>query len=1065
MADREEILQAIDILKRRRSRFGEEAVATSVAVLEELLAGSHSTTPLPRAAGPSHEQTTTDQRKQVSILFAAIDGFTRLAGSSHHTEQLRRIDQLWRRLDETIEEHGGLVDKHMGDVVMGFFGVPAARENDPERAVYCALAIREGVAEFFAEERNLSNHDSPKASPTVRIGINTGSVSLGRVGSDSGYTVIGDAVNVASRLRESAREGGIYISQETFRLVEPIFRVESLGDLTIKGRRTPVTVYRVVGQRPRLFFPGSEFMTGINVPMIGREAQIRHLWSAYETIFRTGQGSVMTIVGEIGVGKSRLMGEFHRYLETVPEKLAIFLGRTDQRLMEEPFSLLRDLLAHQFEITKSDRIITVQEKLATGLEVVVGEFAADDRGKQEMIQAVARLIGFEMPDEWVPGAIMTGADDRALVSDLLIRYFEKVAASSAVMVIFLEDIHWADDDSLDFFERVAALAAHWPIMLIATTRPPFFEQRPDWPENREGIAEQLVLPPLPEADSRALVFQILQKLPDKSPAIVDLVVRSAGGNPFYIEELIKVLIEDGILLPGEPNWRMRPLNLQRVRVPTTLTGVLQARLDRLSEVDRVILQQAAVMGDEFLDRAVWQVNQASRWSLPVEQFNAALQSLERRNMITRVPSPSFSGSQAFRFGHAMLREVTYESVLLRDRPVYHLQVARWLEAESGDRWPEYAARIAQHQELAGQLSAAASLYQVAARRAIEQSQAESAISHYRHALELLQQLPHELDESLEVQYRLGKLLQRDLRFVEGLQLFTEMSLAAELDGNLLRQAQAENALAGIYDEMGNDESALAAAETAEQVARLTDAELEFVRAIRQQAKTSIHLGRIDEAEAAASEAAARSRLLVTPHELAKSLELLHRIYRRAGDMSRSAPIVDELSALADTLVVRGLGAESGFVLGRLAALYTDGGFYESARGLLVQALDRQQPVAGRSEIAETLCQLGLVTARGGDPSQAMVYLDEATKLAEGAGNRYQRLVCRLAVGEVLLALGRFEAAEAALRQVIATAEDPQRMGGWREVGRANRLLMEALIRQGRGDEADQVGMKARLLAS
>lgn len=1053
MPDLEELQRTVAIMKQQRARFGDSAVATVVDVLEERVSSFVSRDP---DSLPRDNQADTEQRKQVTILFAAIDGFTRLAGLTPNMEQLRRIDRLWQRLDEKIEEFGGLVDKHMGDVVMGSFGVPVARENDPERAVNCALAIREVMAGFLAEE------DLPERQPIVRIGINTGSVVLGRVGSDAGYTVIGDTVNVASRLRHAAAEGGVYISQYTYRLVEPFFRVEPLGDVKIKGRQAPVPAFRVLGQRPRPFFPNQESIAGIQVPLVGRDAQMRQLWTAYETIFRTRQGGVVTIVGEAGIGKSRLMGEFHRYLATVREEISVFLGRADQRQMHDPFSLLRDILAHRFEITESDRRHTVQEKLLAGLEPFMAGSAFSRSQMQEEIIAVARLLGFDLSKAApiIPAGDMAVAD-RNRVFELLLSYFLADAERVAATVIFLEEVQWADDDSLDFVERVAALSGEKPFLVIAAARPQLFERRPYWPGDRGVASERLVLPPLSDAESRAWVLHVLQKLPAKTPAIVDLIVRTAGGNPFYLEELIKVLIEDGILLPGEPAWHMRPIEMWRLRAPATLTGVLQARLDRLPETERITLQQASVLGDEFWDKAVWQMNQASRWALSADQFDSALQKLERRDMVYRVPSPLFTGGQAFRFRHAMLREVAYESVLLRDRSGYHLQAARWFDAHSGDRLAEYAARIARHYELAEQLGAAARMLQLAAARAVDQNQTESAIAYYHHSLELLQHLPHELDVRLEIKSRLGWLLQRDGRFVEALQVFASMRQTAELDGNLLRQSQAFNALAMIFNELGDRDQALTAAEGAERVARLTDAGTELIRALRQRAEILTELGRFEEALPVALEAGERSRLFDDFREYAGSLKLLCLIDRRTNDPSEAERTLDQLTALAGSLEARGLVAEAGFTLVQLAALDALDNHYSEAQAKLTRALDLQRPVAGRSEIAKTLRDLGQVAGRGGDPARAIIYLEEAATLAEADGNRYLRLTCRLSMGEALVAGGRYDAAEAALRQTIAIAEDPQRMGRWRGLGEAYRLLAEALVRQGRRDEAAWVEEKAR----
>lgn len=1040
MAEREQLQEAIAVLSAQQSRFGAAVVATAVGVLRERLAALPAE-PAPRPAiiAPG------EQRKQVTILFAAIEGVTRLAGA-RNTERLRQIDLLWQRLDETILYHGGAVDKHMGDVVMGIFGAPTTRENDPERAVRCAIAMRELVSESLPPVAGATRG----GRATIRIGINTGLVSFGPVGSDAGLTVIGDAVNVASRLNEASVEAGVYISQDTYRLVRDLFRVEPLGSVAVKGRQMPVTVYRVVGSRPRVFFRGAEGLEGVAVPMIGRDAEMVVLQDALRETAESGRGQLITILGDAGVGKSRLVREFSRWLESFPGPLVTFQGRTDQRLMQVPYSLLRDLLSDHFGIEDNDRIASIEDKIARVVGSVQPGSTPGDLS--ERARAIGRLVGLELPApelQDAPPIERLAAQDGAVWA--LLDYLSAVARGSTAALLFLEDIHWADEDSLALVERVAGLASVAPILIICLARPQLLERAPGWTAGGTQ-SSRLMLQPLSDTDSRELVFQILRKLPQIPPALLELIVRSAAGNPFYVEELVRVLIEDGIIVPGETTWQLRPRELTRLRVPATLTGVLQARLDRLPELERVTLQQAAVIGDEFWDSAVQQINLAARNPFDRAQVSAALQSLERRDMIYRAPTPVFSGSRAYLFKHAVLREVAYESVLLRDRPGYHLQAARWLQAQAGDRLAEYAAPIAQHHEQAGQPAEAARLYELAADRAVEQYRLTSAIDYFRRALELLKDLPQYLDARLGVQERLGRVLQQQGRLVEALYTFHAMQRIAELDGNLLGQARAENALATILRELGEDEDALAAAGRAEQLARLTGAEVELIRALLGRAEALARLGRPGAAELAA-QATERSRALDAPRDLIRSLSTLSAV--AGGDAARAAAA--ELSAVADDVAARGWTTDAALALTRQGEAYLNLDEPALAAAALERALAIQRAAGNQGGAAEALRLLGVVACRSGATEVAVGRLEEAGELAETTGSRYLRLLCRLALAEALLARGRAEAAEATLRGVIAAAEDAQRLGSWRYLPEAYALLDRVLRAQGRGDEATWAG--------
>lgn len=1046
MNPRDQFQEAIVLLSAQRSRLGPTAVETIVHVLNERLAAL----PAEPVGMVAADRQPEEQRKQVTVLFAAIDGFARLAAGTQNTGRLRQIDLLWQQLDETIHYHGGMVDKHMGDVIMGIFGVPTARENDPERAVRCAIALRELVGETLASLN--AEGRSLEREPAIRIGINTGLVSLGQVGSDHGQTVIGDAVNVASRLKEAATEDGVYVSQDTYGLVRDLFRVEPLGQVTVKGRQMPVTVYRVVGSRPRVFFPGSEELEGVPVPMIGRRHELAVLQDALRETAQTGRGRTITILGEAGVGKSRLAREFIRWLETFPIKATLLRGRTDQRLTQVPYSLVRDLLIDHFSIDESDQAERIEAKLTRGLAATLpaGRRTARSAGQRERARSVGRLVGFALPGQ--PLSALPGPEQRAARAravEALLEYFVAVAHRSAATLFFLEDIHWADEDSLAMLERVAVLAAESPMLLICMARPLLLERWPNWTAG-ESPGQPLRLEPLSEAESYNLVMQILRKLPHIPTTLSDLIVRSAAGNPFYVEELVRVLIEDGVIVPGEAAWQLRPRELTRLRVPTTLTGVLQARLDRLPELERVTLQQAAVIGDEFWESAVQQINGAARNPFSREQIAAALQALERRDMIYRATAAAFGDSQAFLFKHAVLREVAYESVLLRDRPGYHLQAARWLQAQSGDRLAEYAAPVAQHHEQAGQPAEAARFYEMAAARAIDQYKLNSAVDYYRKALELLKDLPQFLDARLSVQDRLGHVLQQQGRLVEALYTFHLMQHIAELDGNLLGQARAENGLAGVFHELGDHDSALAAAVRAEPLARLAGSEVEWVRAQRWRAEAYARLGRAAEAREAAAAAVERSRALDAPRELAWSLSLLSVM----GDAPAAQAATEELSALAGALESGGAAEEAALALTRLSEVYLSRGLLDEARPALGRALALQRDRSDQVGVGETLRLLGLSACRAGEAGAAVAHLEEAGALAEATGSRYSRLLCRLALAEALLAREQPEAAEATLRRVIAIAEDTQRMGTWLHLPEAYALLARVLQRQGRGDEAE-----------
>jgi predicted ATPase/class 3 adenylate cyclase len=1025
---------------------GDEVVSTTVAALQELLENSdRQSLDLPAARAPL-------QRKQVTILFANVAGLTSLAAGNRETEWLEVINLLWRRLGEIITLHGGIIDKYIGDVVMGLFGVPFARENDPERAIQCALALEAGLSDFVEDVRQWSQSRLDPHLQTrpaledlaLRIGINTGPVSLGEVGTDAELTVYGDAVNVASHIEKFSPGRGIYVSHDTYRLTRDLFEAKPLEVLVVKGRREPVPVYQITGIRPRLFFPAEQGIEGVVAPMVGRGKELTRLQQLLRATAGSGSGKLLVISGEAGVGKSRLMREFNRWLERFPIKATIFRGRTEQQWQQIPYALIRDMFTAYFGIQDNDRAAFAEEKLVKGMASFVqptngtlGE--ADIR---ERARAIGQLIGLNLVE---PDVLSNLAADAPQLRDQAIGYLldflAAVTERSAVGVLFLEDIHWADNESLELLERLAALSERAPLLIVCLARPSLFERHPAWLGKTATGVQTMPLPPLTEADSFHLVEEILYRLPDTPPALTELIVNTAGGNPYYVEELIKVLIEDGVILPGPETWQLHASGLTRVRIPSTLSAVLQSRLDRLPEVERLTLQRAAVVGREFWDTVVQYINRQTNRPYGDEQITAALEALMQRNMIYRAPASVFTGSQAYHFRHAVLREVAYESVLLRDRPTYHRAVADWLAEQSGERAAEYAAPIATHYELAGEQTKAARMYELAAMRADEQDNPQAAAEYYGCVLALLSNLPYYLDRQLRVRERLGRVLKRQGRLIEARAAFQAMQESAELEGNLLLQARAEIELTAIDREQGAYAAMLAGAERAERLAWLVGAHVELHQALSTKAAAHLLLKQADGAIEPANQALELAMILDSPAALSLSLSLIAEVWLAAGDDSQATPYLAQLLEQADALA-DGQANDAAYAYLLLGKRQLQLGDQREGIAFLQRALSLYRAAKTQLAISDTLEALARATCRAGRPGDAVDYCREALAIGEATGNEYGRLHYRLGLAQALLMAGRHEQAGQELCRVIEAAEDEARIGRWCRLAEARALLRE-----------------------
>jgi class 3 adenylate cyclase/tetratricopeptide (TPR) repeat protein len=989
----DQLLQAIAGQESLRPTLGDAVVDASLAALREKLAGLEAES---RTARP-------EQRKQVTVLFADVSGFTALSETIDAEEVLETINALWTRLDGVITEHGGTIDKHIGDAVMALFGAPTAHEDDPEQAIRAALRIQAEVARFRPAAAGAA--DWPPLQ--VRIGINTGLVLLGAVGTTDEYTAIGDAVNVASRLEHLAPPGGILIAHDTYRHVTGLFDIEALEPVALKGKIEPVQVYLVRGEQARTFRVSTRGVEGVETRMIGREAELTRLREALRTVQLTRTPHMVSIVGEAGLGKSRLLHEYINWLEQLRQPVHLFKGRTEQQVSTVPYEIIRILLAARFDIRDSDRASVAREKLVRGIVAVMGP---EGRAKAECL---GQLIGFDFSDR--PEVRLL--DDARLIRDRAFHYatqFFAAVAGERPIVLFLDDIQWADDGSLDWLEYLLHEGRGIPLLLVCLMRDTLFERRPDW-----GIASaqrtQIELQPLSDADSRRLVQEILRKIRAIPAYLVDLIVNGADGNPFYMEELIKMLIEDGVITKNEPHWEVELPRLVEIRVPPTLTALLQARLDALPPAEREILQRAAVVGRIFWGSAVEQLGTALLGkSPPVDEI---LERLCQRELIFDRPQSTFAGDQEFLFKHALLHDVAYESVLKRMRRVYHAEVARWLQDRSGERVAEYAGTIGRHYALAGDDLAAADWYGRAGRQAQDTYAPVAAIDYYRQALALLPDDLAYAPRRVVIQEGLGEMLRVQARFAEATAAFYAMIAAAQLADDGAAKARAWLGLTRLQDNQSELRASLESAARAEEAAQAAGAPAELARAVFARGWANYRLG---EGEAA---------LALGERSLALSTAL--------GDQSEIALSLNLLGAAHDML-----------------------GHLEEARQCTERALALNRESGSLLDVASSLNNLGASARARGDYEAARAYYEEALDIASKIAFRWGEMSYRASLGGTWVGLGDYAAAERLLRQVIDLPEASR----WVGLAAAYRFLAEACLGQGHTEAALAAARRALDLA-
>jgi serine/threonine protein kinase/tetratricopeptide (TPR) repeat protein len=644
--------------------------------------------------------TPSDQQRQVTTLSFDAGGLGELVYEASGDEEAARarLDGLWKRFDEIVREGGGAIQARTNDIGVALWGRARTSEDDPERAIRSALHLREAALDF-ARTCLPAGWEPDEAEPLpFCIGITTGPVLLERDTQSGLYTASGAALMVASRVREAAIPGEILVAHDTFTQVRGVFSVHPHDPLRLRGRKEPLEVYVVKSAKPRAFRLKARGIEGVETRMVGRENELRVLQEALTLTVEDGETQVVTVVGEAGVGKSRLLYEFSNHLELIDQNVWLFEARATQPSMVQPFSLTRDLFSFRFQILDSDPIDVVRKKFVEGVAGFLGP------GTAEQAHHLGQLVGFDFTS--VPAIAEAVKDGEAFRRRGIELLGELFAAACRVypIVLYIEDIHWADDRSLDLINVLVRENARLPLFVLCMARPSLYERRPQWGEGQR-FHEKVQLEPLSQLSSRRLVRELLKKVPEVPPALRDLVVERADGNPFYIEELIRTLIDDGVIVKGEPHWSVDQTKLSVARIPPTLTGVLQSRLDTLPPGLQQMLQRASVLGRVFWDAAAVALSREA--GLDEDEVHAVLEELRRRELVLRREESGFAGTVEYVFRHAILRDVTYETLAPRQRRALHRHAAEWLLAMGGERAHELNPLVAEHFERAGENGRAA----------------------------------------------------------------------------------------------------------------------------------------------------------------------------------------------------------------------------------------------------------------------------------------------------------------------------------------------------------------------
>jgi class 3 adenylate cyclase/tetratricopeptide (TPR) repeat protein len=606
-----------------------------------------------------------EERKVVTILFTDLVGSTARAEGLDPEDVRATLSAYYAQLRAELERHGGTVEKFIGDAVMAVFGAPVAHEDDPERAVRAALAIRDSIGDELQ----------------IRTAVNTGEalVALAAKPGEGDAMVAGDVVNTAARLQGAAPVNGILVGDGTYRATRHVIEYREAPPVEAKGKSEPVIAWEAVAARSRF---GSDVEQKLRTPLVGRERERGLLADAFEHARREQSVQLVTLVGVPGIGKSRLVAELFQITDADEEIISWRQGRSLPYGERVSFWALGEIVKAHAGILESDDTATAAEKLVAMVETL-GE---DEREREWLARHARPLVGLE-------GAERAEREEAFAAWRRLI----EAAAEQRPLVLVFEDLHWADDGLLDFVDHLADWATTVPLLIVATARPELLDRRPGWGGGKRN-AFTLSIGALTNDETAVL----LQRLLDRAVLDADAqqaVLQRAEGNPLYAEEYARMLAEHGT---GD------------LQLPETVQGLIAARIDGLAADEKALLQDASVIGKVFWPGALSGAD------------DRTLHGLERKEFIRRDRRSSIAGETQYAFLHALVRDVAYSQIPRAERAEKHRRAAEWLASLAGDRTEDHAEMLAHHYREALSLAEAAGLDTTGLREPARRSFADGA---------------------------------------------------------------------------------------------------------------------------------------------------------------------------------------------------------------------------------------------------------------------------------------------------------------------------------------------------
>ena len=1021
------------------------------------------------------------QRRNVTVLFADISGYTSLANRMDNEDLFELVQRFSNLLANDVYKYDGIVDKFTGDGIMALFGAPIANENNAELAVFSGLDMLADVTQLNQDMRHLL--DIPLL---VRVGLNSGSVIVGGIGTNMlmNYTAIGDTVNMAQRLEEAAEPGTVLVSQSVYNQVRTQFDANSIFNLRLKGIPQPTTGYRILGRKAK---PGSvRGIEGLRAPMVGRDAELKRLMGSIGSLATYQQGQFILVEGEAGLGKSRLIAELKTMTRQAPVTILEGFSLTYRRNVS--YWIFQDLLQNYLHVTADSSPQEVREILG---RLVNGCLQTRAR---EVLPFLEHLLGLPLSDAAAARRIdfMDASQLRQQIF-IAIRDLLTAEAERRPLLIILEDLHWADEGSLELLQFLLDSTKSIPIMFLAVTRP--FKQGAlqrivDWSiENLKDNFTTISLKSLSPDQSNELLNQLLV-IPNLPERFLEQIIQKASGIPFYLEEILRMLIDQGVLQRVDSRWLLRKdADISSIGVPDTLQGLILNRFDRLVPEERRVLQIGSVIGNRFSLGVLTTVLHEQEQG----DLEQSLNELIDRDFIQ--PQPDQTGVW-YQFRHVIVSDAIYSTLLKSDRSELHGRVAQAIESIYQEKLESQIDLLARHYSWSPNKEQALKYLILAGQKAARRYLNDQAQQYYRDALALLPNIEHTLSQEIQVHIGLGDVFVLVGEFEqarEHYQIGLNRLGSGAGDENIIERSMLYRNIGTTYERMGNFEEALECLETSEKILEgAPERPGEKAQVLNDIGWIHFRRGDLDKAEGYLRTALELSRSTLLYDVTASILNRLGGVHYQKDQLDQASHYVRESLKLreeiGDTVAVarsyNNLGlldwkrghweealenfsrsVELNTSLGDIEAmimLHNNMGLLQTDRGNMIEALNHlefslasAQQIGMSSRVGQVYLHLSRYWLTAKDWKQSLNYSELALTLFEELGSRENLVDIYASVGEAQLGLGNIPEALRAVEKAEVLLKETGFLGPTLEKGRILRLRGNIALQTGKYEQASR----------